>query len=168
MVVIPPRALAEAGVVDSNERWIVEKALYGLPTSPADWGAFRDARLRQMTWQSEGKEFALRPTHEMNLWQIKELVPETQDELTRGYLAVYVDDMLAAGEDSIVNAPQQSTCPIRSGLSFVASNCDTLLQGRVFMWRSHLTCEIFFTGMVLADPVRFHSRSLLQRKLQWK
>ena len=46
MVVIPPRALVEAGVVDSNERWIVEKTLYGLPTSLADWGAFRDVRLR--------------------------------------------------------------------------------------------------------------------------
>ena len=52
MVVIPPKVAVEAGVVDPDERWIVERALYGLPSSRADWVAFRDSRLKLMEWEN--------------------------------------------------------------------------------------------------------------------
>ena len=101
MAVIPPKVAVEAGVVDPDERWIVERALYGLPSSPADWGAFRDSRLKLMEWEKEDGKYRLQPTHESNLWQVVRVKAGSSEEVA-GYLAVYVDDLLAAGPDDVV------------------------------------------------------------------
>ena len=101
MVVVPPRALVDAGVIPATERWIVQKAMYGLPTSPADWGAYRDGRLAKLRWELNGKSMKLRATHEPNLWQV---VSVPADEKIEGYTAVYVDDILGAGPQDLATS----------------------------------------------------------------
>lgn len=60
----------EAGVIPEDEWWEVQKALYGLQSSPADWSAFRDAAMTQWKWKSmekENEEYFLNATGECNL-----------------------------------------------------------------------------------------------------
>ena len=47
IVVKPPNFLVELGILGRNDRWWIRKALYGLPTSPRDWGRYRDQEFRQ-------------------------------------------------------------------------------------------------------------------------
>ena len=49
LITRPPKALVEAGIVKASERWLVQGAMYGLDTSPADWSAFRDQGLAGFT-----------------------------------------------------------------------------------------------------------------------
>ena len=61
MIIRPPQP---------RERWIVSKALYGLETSPRDWGQFRDEEVGKMTWRSGETEYRFRQTTETNIWRI--------------------------------------------------------------------------------------------------
>ena len=50
MVTKPPSILVEAGLIEPDIRWVIEKAVYGLDTSPSDWQAYRDEALQKMRW----------------------------------------------------------------------------------------------------------------------
>ena len=111
LVVRPPRILIESQIIDEGEWWEVEKALYGLQTSPADWSAFRDAELSKWSWRAGAKRFWLAATEEANLWQIRsvgqdnaEIKKGTNDSVVEGYVVVYVDDLLVLGEKPTVQA----------------------------------------------------------------
>ena len=111
LVVRPPKILIESQIIDEGEWWEVEKALYGLQTSPADWSAFRDAELSKWSWTSGTKRFWLARTEEANLWQIRSLNLDaaqiekcTKDAAVVGYVVVYVDDLLVLGEKPTVQA----------------------------------------------------------------
>ena len=41
LIVKPPQILREAGLVGPQDLWKVDKALYGLQSSPSDWGLFQ-------------------------------------------------------------------------------------------------------------------------------
>ena len=110
-MVRPPKILIESQIIDEGEWWEVEKALYGLQTSPADWSAFRDAELSKWSWTSGTKRFWLARTEEANLWQIRSLNLDTaqienctKDAAVVGYVVVYVDDLLVLGEKPTVQA----------------------------------------------------------------
>ena len=110
-MVRPPRILIESQIIDEDEWWEVEKALYGLQTSPADWSAFRDAELSKWSWRAGAKRFWLAATEEANLWQIRsvgqdnaEIKKGTNDSVVEGYVVVYVDDLLVLGEKPTVQA----------------------------------------------------------------
>ena len=91
-VVEPPHILRQMNLVDKDEKWLVNCALYGFQESPADWGAFRGQTLRKLTWVDEGVKCWVEETAERHLWRVK------ASEETVGFLAIYVDDILAVAE----------------------------------------------------------------------
>jgi hypothetical protein len=70
MMTIPPKLLVQAGICPPEERWVIQKAMYGLETSPADWNSFRDQRVKKFEWSSNGRSFWMRQTVEPNVWQL--------------------------------------------------------------------------------------------------
>ena len=98
LVAVPPRVLVEAGIVKESGRWIIDKAMYGLDSSPADWRIYRDSMLQKFKWNLNGVQHELRSTPEGNLWQVI-ACPTNGDEYAAGYVAVYVGDLLAVGPD---------------------------------------------------------------------
>ena len=80
MVVIPPKVAVE----EPGSLWP--------PIFASRWGAF---------WEKEDGRYRLQPTHESNLWQVVRVKADSSEEVA-GYLAVYVDDLLAAGPDDVV------------------------------------------------------------------
>ena len=103
LVVKPPKIMVESGICDNQELWLVQRALYGLTTSPADWAAFRDSELRKFEWQDGDDHFRLVPTREMNLWKImrRSSTEKGSEEEMAGLCSVYVDDILTAGDKKI-------------------------------------------------------------------
>lgn len=105
----PPKVLVEAGVIPDGEKWVVTGAMYGLTTAPRDWGCHRDAELKQMQIdlealslpdQKEKAQLGFQPAGDSNLWAIREFRDEGTDRRwgeVRGYLIVYVDDILGGG-----------------------------------------------------------------------
>ena len=103
LAVRPPKILVSANICSPDERWLVDRALYGLQTSPSDWGVFRDGEMSSWTWSKGNRSFRLECTREPNLWRIKEkLAGDT--EKTVGHILVYVDDMLVTGETEVIAA----------------------------------------------------------------
>ena len=95
--------LVEAGVCTASERWVVNKALYGLPSSPACWAVHRDNTLRNFSWQdfTLGMKCRMRQTPEGNLWEV--VGTSEKGESVVGHVLVYVDDMMVLGSDSVRN-----------------------------------------------------------------
>ena len=102
----PPAILRQLGLCRQGEQWRVRCALYGFAESPADWGAFRDKSLRSMSWEVEDEVFTVMPTEEPHLWQILQTSKkETMDQpRVRGYMAVYVDDLLVGGDRMVLDS----------------------------------------------------------------
>ena len=69
----PPALLVQMGLVPSGVHWLINKAVYGMVESPADWGAFRDKTLRVLRWSSGDKEYVTKPTKETHIWEIVEV-----------------------------------------------------------------------------------------------
>ena len=101
LAVRPPKILLQANIIPEDEVWLVDKALYGLQTSPADWSCFRDGEMSGWKWTHGGRNFVLKATAEPNLWKVKELLKDSTAQ-TVGHVIVYVDDMLATGETLVV------------------------------------------------------------------
>ena len=59
LAVRPPKILVSANICSSNEMWLVDRALYGLQSSPSDWGAFRDGEMNHWTWSKGNRSFRL-------------------------------------------------------------------------------------------------------------
>ena len=100
MIIRPPQLLIDCGLVGHRERWIVDKALYGLETSPRDWSQFRDEEMNHMSWRGSDKEYRFRKTTEPNIWRIgaspldRDGRPDEDQEETTGFMVTYVDDIL--------------------------------------------------------------------------
>ena len=108
LVVQPPKLLSDCGLVPKDQVWVVEKALYGLDTSPADWRWFRDDTVKNFTWKCNGCDMKLSKTHEPNLWKVQSLsatpASEGNEWETCGYCAFYVDDVICVGERGVVDS----------------------------------------------------------------
>lgn len=66
------------GLAKENGVWVVEMALYGLTTSPPDWGVHRDSTLPQLQWHrlnDEGVELTgyFEKNADDNLWKLLEV-----------------------------------------------------------------------------------------------
>ena len=101
MVTKPPSILVEAGLIEPDIRWVIEKAVYGLDTSPSDWQAYRDEALQSMRWWEDGVHNWVVPTPEPNVWRLmtapggeEEFVKVMDDGSTAGYALSYVDDFI--------------------------------------------------------------------------
>ena len=55
---IPPKLLVQAGICPPEERWVIQKAMYGLETSPADWSSFRKQNISQRKARSDSVEWS--------------------------------------------------------------------------------------------------------------
>ena len=105
LIMKPPRILIEAGVCDEGDLWRIENALYGLQSSPADWSSYRNNVLGKLRWMFGTEEFHLVRTSEQNLWKIlptKE--PINKEDVAQGYVALYVDDVMAVGNKGLVDS----------------------------------------------------------------
>ena len=98
-----PRVFRQLGLSAPDEVWIIEKALYGLVTSPKDWGLHRDQTLPSISWRRrrDGVEFKgnFVKTPDENVWRLEEVNEETGEVVWAGLLSVYVDDLLVAADD---------------------------------------------------------------------
>ena len=110
MVIRPPQLLIDCGLAGPRERWIVSKALYGLETSPRDWGQFRDEEVGKMSWKTGEMMYRFRQTTEPNIWRILasplDSAGKTIDdqEETTGFMVTYVDDILVAAPREIAES----------------------------------------------------------------
>ena len=57
IIVKPPNVLIELGILSREDPWWIGKALYGLPTSPRDWGRYRDSEFNKFRRFWNGGEF---------------------------------------------------------------------------------------------------------------
>ena len=110
LVVRPPALLREAGLATEKERWVIQKALYGLDSSPKNWADYRDSEFRKISWTSSSRTFWLTQCPERNLWrilsradsQMHQLEIDEDEAKTEGYVVVYVDDLLIVGGSTTV------------------------------------------------------------------
>ena len=104
ITVLTPAILREAQCLElQGERWVVEKAMYGLTESPEDWGDFRNSRVKEMKWWSQGVKRWLRRSAEPHLWEVCQ--NDGSDEMSEtsvvSYVAVYVDDLMVTGKRDV-------------------------------------------------------------------
>ena len=99
----PPRVMKELGILPWDCCWIVQGALYGLTTAPRDWMLYRDDTLREMKIKHQDATLRLRQLGDANVWGIFDEGSSGPENL-RGCLAVYVDDFLYVGEESVVES----------------------------------------------------------------
>ena len=100
IVLTPPKVLVRTGLVSVEERWRVDKAVYGLEVSPSCWSRHRDKTMGQLTWTDQGVKIVLKALKsDPSLWRIVQVGQgPTEDvaalEVTVGLIGVYVDDLL--------------------------------------------------------------------------
>ena len=104
IVVKPPSFLTELGILKSTDRWWVKKALYGLPTSPKDWGNYRDQEFRALRLRCGSQVYGLvQSKADESLWFLREIIGEAYHEVV-GLLVVYVDDLAVFAMEAVCNS----------------------------------------------------------------
>ena len=63
VVMEAPAIFRECGLAQKDEVWIIDKAVYGLTTSPKDWGVHRDGMFKKMVWTWEDENGATHGLH---------------------------------------------------------------------------------------------------------
>ena len=76
IVTKPPSIVVSAGLAIASELWVVDGALYGLASSPADWSSHRRVKLAKVRWHLHGHEQCLEQTTEPNVWRIVQKIPD--------------------------------------------------------------------------------------------
>ena len=97
-----PTVFKRLGLANDDDVWVVEKALYGLPSSPRDWGVHRDDTIPSLRWnrtvdniERSGRFVA---SGDDNLWRLIEIEKHSGKEHWVGLMSVYVDDILIGAE----------------------------------------------------------------------
>ena len=93
----PPKVFQMVSVPHCNQLWRVDRALYGFRRSPRLWSKFRDRRLRDARIAFDQGCLLLRQSRaDANVWALVFQGPAGNEEV-RGYLNIYVDDVLYVG-----------------------------------------------------------------------
>ena len=108
----PPKILIDTKVVAEGVAWKIKKALYGLRTTPIAWETERDNTLRDLKWTHEETEYRLLPCQGSPcLWTVVPIRPgedpsvkTSKEELTRGVVTTYFDDLLLTGWQHHIDA----------------------------------------------------------------
>ena len=112
LTLVTPPAITKEVQVCGQEWWLVKGALYGLVESPKDWAVFRDSTCRKISWTSTDEHGQLRrmvPTPEPHVWSLEELDKTNGEKWSViGNLGVYVDDLLLAAPDNILDESLQA------------------------------------------------------------
>ena len=104
IIVKPPAFLTELGILKASDRWWVKKALYGLPTSPRDWGNYRDQEFRNFELKVGDQVYVFfQSKSDESLWFLRG-AGETGLGTTTGLLVVYVDDLAFFAEEHLCRA----------------------------------------------------------------
>ena len=92
-MVKPPGFVVELGLLAADDRWYVRKALYGLPTSPRDWGDYRDSVFRTFAVEKDGVSHGLfQSKSDESLWLLRTVGADGAGAIV-GLVVVYVDDL---------------------------------------------------------------------------
>ena len=114
VVVLIPKLVFEAELMDRGSMLLVDRALYGLAENPSDWSCFRDGTFREWHWP--GPNGDLRKMKQMesdsSLWLVLaaalgadgvvEIVDSKGEILA--IVGVYVDDLLLSGPTAELDA----------------------------------------------------------------
>ena len=96
IVVEVPSVFKELGIAQRDEMWVIDKAVYGLTTSPRDWSVHRDI--------GDPQDGVGRRWKEDEIPGDRGAEPEVQTGVVRGLMSIYVDDVMLAGEDKVIEA----------------------------------------------------------------
>ncbi|CAE7278448.1 GIP, partial [Symbiodinium microadriaticum] len=103
----PPRVFQLVCVPCCYQLWRVDRALYGFRRSPRLWSKFRDKRLRAARIPHGDGCIMLRQCKaDENVWAIV-LVQADGSEAVRGYMNIYVDDVLYVGSAADIRLVQE-------------------------------------------------------------
>eukprot|EP00435_Cladocopium_sp_Y103_P018479 s2475_g4.t1 len=107
-----PAIFRRLGLAESHHMWVVEKALYGLTSSPRDWAIYRDEELPKMVWKRRHQDQpftgSFQKTPDDNIWRMVETNDVTGEQHWVGLMSIYVDDLLFAAEKSSLEAAARS------------------------------------------------------------
>eukprot|EP00435_Cladocopium_sp_Y103_P042410 s480_g11.t1 len=78
VVVQPPHIFVLAGIVDPGSLWLVDRALYGLTTSPKEWTQFRNEKVAGFTWDRDGIKYEVQKTVDQDIWKIVQISPRCE------------------------------------------------------------------------------------------
>ena len=105
----PPNALIRLGLVQPGVVWKLNKALYGLRTSPKAWEEERDEKLQNLTWNLNGQQVGLCKVDSTNcVWTIREKTPYGFQGEPLGMVIAYVDDLIAVGQQEQLDGMKAS------------------------------------------------------------
>ena len=111
-----PIVFKKLGLADSNEVWLIDKAIYGLTTSPRDWSLYRDEVLPTIKWhqQLHGRKVTGRfqKNPDENVWRLEETDHDTGKVELVGLMSVYVDDLLIVVEEATLDAATQAVSEV--------------------------------------------------------
>ena len=103
-----PIAFRKLGLATNQHIWLIDKAFYGLTTSPRDWSLHRDETIPSIQWQRQrlGREVrgVFRKTPDENVWRMEEVERETGETHWTGLMSVYVDDLLFTAEEGSLDS----------------------------------------------------------------
>ena len=98
-----PTVFKKLGLAGNQHIWLVDKALYGLTSSPRDWSLYRDETIPSMSWhrQRQGQDVkgSFQKTPDENIWRLIERNEITGETYWVGLMSVYVDDLLISADD---------------------------------------------------------------------
>ena len=105
----PPNALIRLGLVQPGVVWKLNKALYGLRTSPKAWEEERDEKLQNLTWSLKGQQVGLCKVDSTNcVWTIRERTTDGFQGEPLGMVIAYVDDLIAVGQQEQLDGMKAS------------------------------------------------------------
>ena len=99
IVVRPPHIMVQLGLLESNHRWLVRRALYGLNTSPRDWAEHRDKVLRRLVVKKPLEASLVQSSTDDSLWFC-----QGGDKKIEAVVIVYVDDIAMFGPQAMLEA----------------------------------------------------------------
>eukprot|EP00435_Cladocopium_sp_Y103_P068514 s1206_g31.t1 len=128
-----PSVFKRLGLADHHHIWVVEKALYGLTSSPSDWAIYRDDTIPTLTWKRISNERSLKghfqKTPDENIWRLVEADEITGEKHWSGLMCIYVDDLLFAAEKGALEAAAKSIEAV-----WTLSNLETTEEGKVIKY----------------------------------
>ena len=96
------------GLAGPQDVWIIQKAVYGLTSSPRDWCIYRDEVVPTISWRrsKNGCELEGRfvKTPDDNMWRLEETEVNSKEVHWAGLMSIYVDDLLVTAEDGAAEA----------------------------------------------------------------